>query len=145
MMLTLIFLQTFVLLTAPANFRATIAMPEPVYVYNVSDPFLRSVIQFESNFQERAVNPYTGARGILQILPVMIREVNKHSDARYTWNDAFDPVKSVEMWWIIQDAKNPSYYPDLAIRLWFGTGKQYDGRTWHWYYNEVMSLYYEYV
>lgn len=138
-MITLIFLQTFITLTAPANQRFTIPMPEVLYIYGVTDPFLRSVIQFESNFQERAVNPYTGARGILQILPIMVREVNKHSDIRYTWNDAWDPAKSIKMWYIIQDAKNPNYYPDLAIRIWFGVGRQHDGMTWCDYYEKVMN------
>lgn len=139
MILTLFFLQTFIILTAPANQRFTIPMPEPLYVYGVTDPFLRAVIRFESNFQERAVNPYTGARGILQILPIMIREVNKYSNTRYTWNDAFDPAKSIEMWNIVQGAKNPEYYPDKACRLWFGTGRQHDGMTWCEYYQEVMK------
>ena len=139
MILTLILIQTFFVLTAPANERFTIPMPEPLYVYGVTDPFLRSVIRFESNYKADAVNPYTGARGILQILPIMVREVNKYSDVKYTWNDAWDTEKSIQMWYIIQRAKNPEYYPDKAIRIWFGTGKQYDGRTWHWYYNEVMN------
>ena len=139
-MITLIFLQTFLILTAPANERLFVPVAEPLYIYNVSDPFLRAVIKFESNYKADAVNPHTGARGILQILPVMIREVNKYSDVKYTWNDAFDPAKSIQMWYIIQGKKNPEYYPDKAIRIWFGNGKQkHDGMTWCDYYEKVMN------
>ena len=138
-MITIIFLLVSLRLIAPVDDREIILYSGPQYIYNVQDPFLRAVICFESNFNERAVNPYTKARGILQILPIMIREVNKYSDVRYTWNDTWDPVKSIEMWWIIMNKKNPEYYPDKACRIWFGVGKQkHDGMTWEDYYNEVM-------
>jgi len=138
MLITIFLILINLTLTAPDNGRADVPAGEVLYIYNVSDPFLRAIIRFESNYNADAVNPYTKARGILQILPVMINEVNKYSDTRYTWNDAYDPAKSVEIWYIIQGAKNPKYYPDKAIRLWFGTGKQHDGMTWCDYYQKVM-------
>ena len=139
-MITIIFLLVSLRLIAPVDDREIILYSGPQYIYNVQDPFLRAVICFESNFNERAVNPYTKARGILQILPIMIREVNKYSDVRYTWNDAFDPDKSIKMWWIIMNKKNPEYYPDKACRIWFGTGKQkHDGMTWEDYYTKVTN------
>lgn len=137
-MVTILLILINLTLSAPGNGRTIIVQTEPVYIYNVSDPFLRAIIRFESNYNADAVNPYTKARGILQILPIMINEVNKYSDIRYTWNDAFSPEKSIEIWYIIQGAKNPKYYPDKAIRIWFGTGKQHDGMTWCDYYNQVM-------
>ena len=140
-MITLTFLILINLtLTAPDNGRADVPAGEVLYIYNVSDPFLRAVIRFESNYKADAVNPYTKARGVLQILPVMIREVNKYSDTRYTWADAFSPAKSIEIWYKIMEVKNPGYYPDKAIRIWFGTGKQkHDGVRWEDYYNIVMG------
>ena len=138
-MITIIFLLVSLRLIAPVDDREIILYSGPQYIYNVKDPFLRSVIRYESNFNERAVNPYSKARGVLQILPVMICEVNKYSDVKYTWNDAWDPVKSIEIWWIIMNKKNPEYFPDKACRIWFGTGIQkHDGMTWEDYYNEVM-------
>ena len=128
-------------LTAPEDRRAVIIAKEPYYVYNARDPFLRAVIRLESNYNERAVNPHSGARGILQIMPIMIREVNKYSDVKYTWNDAFDPVKSIEIWDKIMDVKNPYGYWDRAVRIWFGTGIQkHDRMTWEDYYKKVMEL-----
>jgi hypothetical protein len=140
-MITIILILATMKLSAPVNeAEGYIINNEPIYAYNVSDPFLRAVIAFESNLDERAVNPYTKARGILQIMPVMIREVNKYSDVRYTWDDAWNPVKSIEIWNIIMTVKNPEYYPDRAIRIWFGVGVQYDGMTWEDYYQEVMKV-----
>ncbi len=127
-------------LMAPGFPVGYIAEGEVLFAYNVSDSFLRAVIRYESNWKERAVNPHTKARGILQILPVMIREVNKYSDIKYTWSDAYDPVKSIEMWNVIMQAKNPEYYWDRCARIWFGTGTQYDGKTWCEYYMEVTAL-----
>jgi len=127
-------------LTAPEVKELVILKSEPEYIYNVKDPFLRAVISYESNYQERAVNPITKARGILQILPIMVREVNKYSENKYIWDDCFDPVKSIEIWDIIMQAKNPDYCYDRACRLWFGTGTQHDGKTWEDYYTEVMKL-----
>jgi len=138
-MITIIFLLVSLRLIAPVDDREIILYSGPQYIYNVKDPFLRSVIRYESNFNERAVNPYSKARGVLQILPVMICEVNKYSDVKYTWNDAWDPVKSIEIWWIVMDKRNPEYHYDKACRIWFGTGIQkHDGMTWEDYYNEVM-------
>jgi len=125
--------------TPSACFRYFVVETAPaLYTFNISDPFLRAVIEFESNFQADAVNPHTGARGILQILPIMIREVNKYSDIKYTWDDAFDPVKSIEIWTKVMDVKNPEYYYDKACRIWFGTGVQWDGMQWEDYYMKIM-------
>jgi len=136
--LTLIFCLT---LTAPSGVtRLNIQAGEVLYAYNVSDSFLRAVIRYESNFNPSAVNPVSKARGLLQITPAMIKEVNKYSDELYIWQDAFDPVKSIEMWNIIQNAKNPEGYWDKMCRLWFGTGVQYNGMRWEDYYMKVISL-----
>jgi len=141
-MITTIFLLATLRLIAPTDDRVVILKQEPCYIYNVKDTFLRAVIRYESNFNERAVNPYSGARGVLQILPVMIREVNKYSDVKYTWNDAWDPVKSIEIWWTIQRERNPEYNYKRACRLWFGSGIQkHDRMTWRDYYKEVMAIY----
>ena len=144
-------------LTAPANYRATIPAGRPLYIYGLSDPFARAVAYIESRFIPDIVNPYSGARGLFQFMPVMIEEVNKiqrrkeilslvilHSAIRlprYTWSDAFDPVKSVEMYYIVQQWKNPEYYHDKMVKIWFGTGKQHDGKTWCNYFNELMPVY----
>ena len=164
-MITIIFLLVSLRLIAPVDNKAYILKTEPyrtsdipylTFVKNyfkITNLFLKSKIGFESNFDIYAVNPHSGAKGILQYMPIMIREANKifritHPQNQvpqsslkpeYTWDDAFDPYKAIEMYWLIMNYKNPEYYPDKACRIWFGTGIQkHDGMTWEDYYNEVM-------
>lgn len=114
-----------------------------LHPYNISDTILLSFILVESGFKEDAVNPVSGARGILQIMPIMIRETNrildlkKSGQKKYTWDDAFDPVKSMEIWYIVQGFHNPDYHVQEACKVWFGRGTQYDGLTWQGYYNHL--------
>jgi len=118
---------------------------EPLYAYNIQDAMLRAFVRFESNFKEDAVNPVSGARGILQILPPMIKEVNrivrkKDKDAiKYTWSDAWDAQKSIEIWYIVQNYHNPEYNIQKACRIWFGIGIQYDGLTWTGYHKGILK------
>lgn len=124
----------------------TIERPEPIYIYGLRDPFKRAVAYYESRLDPYAENDITGARGLMQITKAMIHEVNRICrklglTVRYTWADAWDPVKSIEMWNIVMGYWNPDNYKDKAVRIWFGTGVQYDGKTWESYYNEVMEIY----
>jgi hypothetical protein len=117
---------------------------EPIYIFGLNDPLVRSVAYHESRFNPYAVNKISGARGLMQITKIMIKEVNKICKKmglppKYTWKDAFDPLKSIDIWWIVQNYKNPGYLPDRACRIWFGTGRQYDGKRWEDYYNEVSK------
>jgi hypothetical protein len=106
-----------------------------LHPYNVNDPVLLSFIKLESGFKEDAVNPVSGARGVLQILPIMIKEVNRIlTQQTYTWEDAFNAIKSIEIWYIVQQYHNPDYSVQKACQIWFGTGVQYDGLTWQGYY-----------
>lgn len=144
----LIFLLIFVFLQciAPTSLPVIyIIESKPVYIYNMDDPLLRSVAWIESRFQPEVINKHSGARGILQITKPMIRAVNKilvkyHlKEIQFTWKDAFDPEKSISMWYIFQTYHNPEYNVKRACKLWFGSGIQYDGKTYKWYYNQVIK------
>ena len=118
--------------------------PEPIieYPFGISDTMLLSFIRLESNFNEQAVNPVTGARGILQILPVMINEANRlqsllGNPIQYTWDDAWSVEKSIEIWYLVQNYHNPDYNIQEACKIWFGRGVQYDGMTWIEYHKKV--------
>jgi len=139
--LTLILISSLQIL-APVNRAIYIEQVEPIYIYNMEDPLLRAVGKAESSFDHLIVNKVSKARGLLQIMPDMIKEVNRicriwHDSfpeyvelESYTWDDAFDPVKSIRMWYIAQDYHNPEYDFNLACQIWFGRGVQYDGMTW---------------
>lgn len=129
---------------APTERAIHIERKEPICIYNADDPLLRAVIRLESNFNPLAVNPVSGARGILQIMPDMIKEVNRICkklgiNEHYTWNDAFDPVKSIRIWYIAQEYHNPTYDTNLACQIWFGRGIQWDGMTWVEYSSIVKT------
>ena len=129
---------------APVYKTYYIAISKPCYIYNIQDPMLRAFIQVESGFNPEAVNPISGARGILQYLPIMIEEVNKicvkkNIPKKFTWEDAWDPYLSIDIWYIVQNYHNPEYDIQKACRIWFGVGVQYDGLTWVGYHKEVLK------
>lgn len=138
-------LSTPISLKAPTMNCFTIVKEEPLYPYNIQDPILRAFSWYESRFEETAVNPVSGARGMLQILPIMICETNRillecdFNHSLYTWEDAFDAKKSIEMWYIVQNYHNPEYNTAKACQLWFGLGIQWDGLTWVGYHKGVQD------
>jgi len=135
--------------TAPVFESFTIIESDPVHIYNITDPVLSAFCLYESDFNSEAVNPVSGAGGILQFMKSMIDEVNKicryqHSLSsgeiplvQYKLSDRFNPEKSIEMWYIVQNFKNPDYDLAKACQIWFGIGVQYDGKTWREYYNDI--------
>lgn len=145
-MTTLILTFAFLTCIAPTRPPALcIVESEPVYIYNMDDPLLRSVAYSESRFLSGVVNKISGARGLLQITKPMIKEVNKIlckyglEELKFTWKDAFDPEKSIAIWYIVQNYHNPEYGINEACKLWFGSGVQYDGMTWIDYSKLVKS------
>jgi hypothetical protein len=130
---------------APCDNSFIVISPELICKYGVDDSILRAFISLESGFKEDAVNPITGARGILQILPPMVTEVNRIMkeydlpEVQFTWDDAWDAEKSIEIWYIVQSYHNLDYDVKKACRLWFGVGTQYDGLTWGGYHKLIQK------
>ena len=62
--------------------------------------FIPALIQVESEGNPRALGK-NNDRGILQITPILVKEVNRISGLAYTHDDAWDPEKSIEMFYII--------------------------------------------
>jgi len=113
----------------------TIYLPQPLHPFGITDDILLAFVKVESNFDKYAENPITKARGILQITQVMIDEANRIVGwQKYTWDDAWSPEKSIEIWYLVQNYFNPEYGIQKAAQIWFGVGVQYDGLTWERYY-----------
>ena len=98
-----------------------------------------AIAKVESKGNARAVNG--DAVGILQIRPVLVRDVNRilklrNSTKRYTLNDRYDPQKSAEMFEIYQSFYNPTGNVEKAIRLWNG-GSGYTKAKTEKYYQKV--------
>ncbi len=75
----------------------------------------------ESKNNIKAYNKEEDAKGIVQIKPIMIRDVNKIlGKETYTHNDAYDPVKSFIMFLIYQEHYYPNGNPEIWSRAWNG-------------------------
>lgn len=82
---------------------------------------LLSIMEEESRFQPNAINKSENAVGLLQIRPIMIKEVNSLlGEERFTDADRKDLYKSVEIFVIYQNHFNPEWDLEKAARLWNG-------------------------
>ena len=70
----------------------------------------------ESRFNPAAVGKAQDS-GILQITPIYVAEVNRIAGTDYVLQDAFDPVKSLEMWDLMQAHYNEGRDLERAIAL----------------------------
>lgn len=138
-------------LLAPKREVLYIERTEPIYIYNVDDPLLRAIMRLESNYDPLIINLVSGAGGLLQIMQPMIEEVNRICKIwhelfpddipleQFVLSDSFDPIKSIRIWYIVQDYLNPEYDINLACQIWFGRGIQYDGMTWVEYSGRIKD------
>lgn len=81
-----------------------------------------AIMQCETaDFDEKIINKTEDAAGVLQIRPIMVKEVNRIIGyQKYKLTDRFSFEKSLEMFYIFQDYWNPDYDPEKAARLWNG-------------------------
>ena len=80
-------------------------------------PVLQLAIAYtESRFNPSAVGKAQDS-GILQITPVYVAEVNRIYGTSFVLQDAFDPVKSLEMWDLMQAHYNEGRDLERAIAL----------------------------
>jgi hypothetical protein len=96
-----------------------------------------------------------GSLGIVQILPVMVKEVNrickiKNIDKHFTLQDRLNPDKSEQMFWIYQNFYNPKLNwetitmteMEILARKWNGGPNGHTkGATKH-YWKKVSKLVY---
>lgn len=115
-----------------------VVQPEPTleqHVERIVPKELQSltlaIIYVESRGNPKAFRKKGNCAGILQITPIYVREVNNIlSEKRYTLEDRFDPVKSLEMFTIFQQAKNPKYNIEKATWL-HNKSKKYHKKVLH--------------
>jgi soluble lytic murein transglycosylase-like protein len=84
------------------------------------DTLLNAVMAVESNFDTMAYNEKENAVGVLQIRPIMVREVNRLlGEDKYTLKDRWNKAKSIEMFNVIRShTKNPT--DEMIARNWNG-------------------------
>lgn len=80
---------------------------------------IKAISAVESSNNPKAVNGQHA--GLLQISPVCVKECNNIvGRKKYTNRDRFNPVKSIEMFNLIQSRYNPERNIEKAARLWNG-------------------------
>lgn len=82
------------------------------------DDLLYALIEVESHGDPNAVGS-CGDRGILQITPILIQEVNRLGGS-FTHEDAWDEEKSKEMFYIIARHYCPEHDFEKMARIWNG-------------------------
>lgn len=110
---------------------ARIKALKPVYIHDtlwIKTDFpktVKAIIEVESHGNPNAINSSSGASGIMQLMPIYVKEVNRIlGEDVYTLEDRFNPVKTLEMFCILQDYHNPDQNVDKAIAL-HNKGKAY--------------------
>jgi hypothetical protein len=115
----LVFAMFFEIAGAPPNQTICIVQSESIKVF---DKMLYSFMKVESNFDTDTINRL-GYGGILQIGTEMIAEANRicrirHISKSFTLTDRLDSIKSVQVWYIVQNYWNPSYTLEKASKIW---------------------------
>lgn len=55
--------------------------------------YVLSIIQRESNGKSGVKNPSSGASGLMQVMPVALRDYNNHHESKYTMEQLRDPAQ----------------------------------------------------
>ena len=91
--------------------------PSPI---SIMCDVISAMEQVESEGNPLAFNHKEKAAGILQIRPIMVREVNRLCGTTYTNKDCFDPIISTIIFIRLQHITNKEMNPEKAARLWNG-------------------------
>ena len=136
-------LRNFILMCMLALPFSVMAQKKKVYDWN---PIMDAIIQVESRGNAKAHNPNGDCAGILQIVPILVKECNqilakRKSKKRYTLGDRYNVSKSKEMFILLQEHFNPEHNVEKAIRCWnsgfYGNWRNRSGE----YYKNVMKYY----
>ena len=106
-----------------------------------------AIVKVESKGNPKAYNQNGNCAGILQIVPILVKECNqilkeKKSTKRYTVSDRYDVQKSKEMFILLQEHFNSEHSVEKAIKCWncgFYT-KNWKNKSVG-YYKKVMKYY----
>jgi hypothetical protein len=99
----------------------------------------------ESGGNTLAFNEYEQAAGILQIRPIMIREINRRCGTNYTNKDCFDANLATIIFIRLQLLTNPDLCPEKAARIWNGGYRGAEKVSTVKYWNKVKRVMYENV
>jgi len=94
------------------------------------DKLIQALIYVESRGRDSIVNHTSGATGCLQLLPIMVKDVNRilkktGADLRYTLKDRLSRTKSIEMFHIWRLFYHRKHSFEVISRCWYGGSKGY--------------------
>ena len=109
------------------------------------DKLINAISKVESGGNTKAHNKNGDCAGVLQIVPILVKECNqilksKKSKKRYTLSDRYNAKKSKEMFVLLQEHFNPEHNIEKAIKCWncgFYT-KSWKSKS-NEYYRKVMK------
>ena len=108
------------------------------------DCLVEAIIQVESRGDSTAVGDRGWAIGVLQIWPIMVREVNRilekdGSDVRYGYTDRYSVKKSIEMFHIWREYYHPNSDWETIARCWNGGPSGHSHHRTKCYWNKVRK------
>ena len=106
------------------------------------DCLVEALIQVESRGDSTAKGDRGWAVGVLQIWPIMVREVNRiqeknGSDVRYGYNDRYSVKKSIEMFHIWREYYHSDSNWETIARCWNGGPSGSSHHRTKCYWNKV--------
>jgi hypothetical protein len=128
--------------------------PIPIKKKTNWEHFIDAVIEVESGGDDSAYNKRERAVGCLQIRPIAVREVNRllevsGVDGKYTLDDRYDRVRSIEMFMIMAEqvdcCENLSEdeFFEIVARRWNGGYRGARKKSTIKYWEKVKVKYYE--
>ena len=105
----------------------------------IQDSLIDAIIYVESRGDSMAYNAGEDAVGLLQIRPIMVREVNRLlKENKYTLDDRWSKSKSIEMFNVIKaHTTNPTN--ERLARDWNGGWNGYKKKSTLKYWNKVKK------
>tara|TARA_R110000764_G_scaffold737_5_gene2747 strand:+ start:460 stop:867 length:408 start_codon:yes stop_codon:yes gene_type:complete len=105
----------------------------------IQDSLIDAIIHVESRGDSMAYNVGEDAVGVLQIRPIMMREVNRLlKENKYTLDDRWSKSKSIEMFNVIKaHTTNPTN--ERLARNWNGGWNGYKKKSTLKYWNKVKT------
>ena len=105
----------------------------------IQDSLIDAIIHVESRGDSMAYNAGEDAVGVLQIRPIMMREVNRLlKENKYTLDDRWSKSKSIEMFNVIkQHTLNPTN--ERLARNWNGGWNGYKKKSTLKYWQKVKT------
>ena len=105
----------------------------------IQDSLIDAIIHVESRGDSMAYNAKEDAVGVLQIRPIMMREVNRLlKENKYTLDDRWSKSKSIEMFNVIkQHTLNPTN--ERLARNWNGGWNGYKKKSTLKYWQKVKT------